>query len=198
MSDKNKVIVVIPNSLYEQWYNNPEKYIDAVTNIINHNKASMSIDGLKYTKIDGEEYSYFEMFNLDDTKDIIAYLDSNCIAVDHSLYDHIIYDNSTIERNFAEALDHDPDVKLFFKIPDKFKISIPIGPYNPDWAVCVETDSEKKMYFIIETKGSKDVGQLRGNEWSKIQCGKKHFEALNSGIKFDFDTKWSVFKKDHC
>lgn len=190
--------IITESKRLQDFLNNPEKYIEAVTNIINHNKASMSIDGLKYTKIDGEEYSYFEMFNLDDTKDIIAYLDSNCIAVDHSLYDHIIYDNSTIERNFADALDHDPDVKFFFKIPDKFKISTPIGPYNPDWAVYVETDSEKKMYFIIETKGSKDVGQLRGNEWSKIQCGKKHFEALESGVEFDFDTKWSDFKKDHC
>ena len=42
------------------------------------------------------------------------------------------------------------------------------------------------------------MGQLRGDEWDKIQCGKKHFEALNSGIEFDFDTRWNDFKKDHC
>ena len=93
---------------------------------------------------------------------------------------------------------NDPDVKLFSKIPDKFKISTPIGPYNPDWAVYVQNENEKKMYFVIETKGSKNMGQLRGDEWDKIQCGKKHFEALNSGIEFDFDTRWNDFKKDHC
>lgn len=190
--------ILIESNRLQDFLNNPEKYIEAVTSIINYNKSNMSIDGLKYTKIDGEEYSWFEMFNMDDTKDVIAYLDSNCIKVDHSLYDYIIYDNSTVERNFAEALDNDPDVKLFFKIPDKFKISTPIGPYNPDWAVYVQNENEKKMYFVIETKGSKNMGQLRGDEWDKIQCGKKHFEALNSGIEFDFDTRWNDFKKDHC
>ncbi len=190
--------ILIESNRLQDFLNNPEKYIEAVTTIINYNKSNMSIDGLKYTKIEGEEYSWFEMFNMDDTKDLIAYLDSNCIKVENSLYDHIIYDNSTIERDFAEALDNDPDVKLFFKIPEKFKISTPIGPYNPDWAVYVENEYEKKMYFIIETKGSKSTGQLRGDEWDKIQCGKKYFEALGTGIEFDFDNKWANFKKEHC
>ncbi len=190
--------IIIESDRLQDFLNNPEKYIEAVTDIINYNKSNLSIDGLKYTKIEGEEYSWFEMFNMDDTKDLIAYLDSNCIAVEHSVYDHIIYDNSGVEREFAEALDNDPDVKLFFKIPDKFKISTPIGPYNPDWAVYVENEHEKKMYFVIETKGSKDKGQLRSNEWDKIQCGKKHFEALGTEIVFDFDRKWIDFKKEHC
>ena len=32
-----------------------------------------------------------------------------------------------LELPFALALDNDPDVKMFFKIPDRFKIDTPIG-----------------------------------------------------------------------
>jgi len=190
--------IIIDSQRLQDFLNNPEKYIEAVSEIINYNKASMSIDGVKYTKIDGETYSYAEIFNAEDTKDIIAYLDNNCIKVENSIYDHIIYDNSTIERDFAQALDNDPDVKFFFKIPDKFKISTPIGNYTPDWAVYVQNEVEKKMYFVIETKGSTNIGQLRANEWNKIMCGKKHFEAVGTEIGFGFDKCWSNFKKDNC
>ena len=59
-------------------------------------------------------------------------------------------------------------VKLFFKIPDKLKIPTPIGNYNPDWAVYVENDNEKKLYFVIETKGSTNFMDLRDRESIKI------------------------------
>ena len=52
--------------------------------------------------------------------------------VEHNVYDYIVYDGSTIERPFAVALDNDPDVKMFFKISDRFKIETSIGTYNPD------------------------------------------------------------------
>ncbi len=59
-------------------------------------------------------------------------------------------------------------VKLFFKIPDKFKIPIPIGNYNPEWAVYAENENEKKLYFVIETKGSTNFMDLRDRESIKI------------------------------
>ena len=89
-----------------------------------------------------------------DTAELIANLDRNAVKVEHSVYDYIVYDSSTIERPFALALDNDPDVKMFFKIPDRFKIDTPIGSYNPDWAVYLTKNGEEKLYFILETKGS--------------------------------------------
>jgi type III restriction enzyme len=48
-------------------------------------------------------------------------------------------------------------------------VSTPLGTYNPDWAV------------LVETKGSLFTDDLRDNEAAKIACGKVHFEALAGG-----------------
>lgn len=91
----------------------------------------MAIDSFKYVKLAGEEYYVHEIF---DSAELLANLDRNAVQVEHSVYDYQIYD-SGIESRFAKSLDEDPDVKMFFKIPPRFKIETPIGSYNPDWAV---------------------------------------------------------------
>ena len=35
-----------------------------------------------------------------------------------------------------------------------FKVPTPLGTYNPDWAVLVETDVGERLYFVVETKSS--------------------------------------------
>ena len=169
-----------------------ELFIDAVRAV----QGKMEIDGIRYQRLDGEEYYLQEIF---DSEELIAYLDKNVIAVDHSVYDHVIYDSATVERPFAVALDDDPDVRMFFKIPDKFKIETPIGTYNPDWAVYMDKDGVEKLYFVLETKGVS--GQLGLEELStaqrqKIHCGTEHFAALGSGVVFsDKPVKnWREFK----
>ena len=129
-----------------------------------------------------------------DSAELIANLDRNAVAVDHSVYDYIVYD-STVESRFAIALDDDPDVKMFFKLPSRFKVDTPIGSYNPDWAVYVETDGVKKLYFVIETKGSSEQLDLRQSEDLKIRCGKVHFENLGTGAELHGPVSdWKNFK----
>ena len=61
-----------------------------------------------------------------------------------------------------------------------------MGHYNPDWAIAFYEGKVKHIYFIAETKGSLSTLQLRGIEYAKIQCARKHFAALNSdNIKYD-------------
>ena len=37
------------------------------------------------------------------------------------------------------------DIKLFFKLPDWFKVETPLGTYNPDWAIVrEEPDGQNK------------------------------------------------------
>ncbi|MBR3571151.1 MAG: hypothetical protein IKL15_00605, partial [Mycoplasmataceae bacterium] len=43
---------------------------------------------------------------------------------------------------------------------------------------------EREIIFIAETKGTTDENQLRKIEKDKIECGKKHFQAINKKIKF--------------
>lgn len=189
--------ILIKSNRLQDFLNNPQRYIEEVTKIINYVRANECIDGITYTKQTGKSYSFVDIFDLESNSEVFAYLDKNAIAVEHSLYDHVVYDNSGIERDFATELDNDTDVKLFFKIPDKFKIPTPIGNYTPDWAVYIETEDEKKLYFVIETKGSTNYLDLRDRESIKIKCGKKHFEALGQDIKFDVTKDFRNFKSKH-
>ncbi len=79
---------------------------------------------------------------------------------------------------------------MFFKIPDRFKIDTPIGTYNPDWAVYLDRDGEQKLYFILETKGTDNLFDLRTPERLKIHCGMEQFKALENGVEMKVSTKW--------
>ncbi|MBO4897472.1 MAG: DEAD/DEAH box helicase family protein [Clostridia bacterium] len=164
----------------KDFLNNPQAFMEQCLDIIKHNRHALAIDGIKYVKLDGKEYYAQEIF---DSSELVANLDRNAVAVSRSVYDHIIYDSSTVEKPFALALDNDPDVKMFFKIPDRFKIDTPIGTYNPDWAVLWEKNGEQKLYFILETKGTTSLFDLKTPEQLKIHCGAMHFKALDNGIE---------------
>ena len=171
--------------------NNPQGFMEQCLEIIRHNRHALAIDGIKYVKIEGQEYYAQEIF---DSSELVANLDRNAVAVNGSVYDYIIYDSSTIEKPFAKALDDDPDVKMFFKIPDRFKIETPIGTYNPDWAVYLDKEGEKKLYFILETKGTTELFGLRTPEQLKIHCGMEHFKALDNGVQMRVAKNWKEFK----
>ena len=151
----------------------------------------MAVDGIRYLKLNGEEYYVQEIF---DSRELIANLEKNAVAVNNSVYDYIIYDSDTVELPFALALDHDPDVKLFFKIPKKFKIETPLGTYNPDWAVLLDKNGEKHLYFVMETKGDLNLFNLRTPEQLKIHCGKQHFKALDNGMELHVARDWKSFR----
>ena len=172
---------------------NPQDFYEKVLEIIQRNRHKLAIDGIKYIKLAGEEYSVMDIFSNDE---LTANLDRNAVAVKNSLYDYVIYDSSTVERPFAVALDEDPDVKMFFKIPSRFKIDTPIGTYNPDWAVYLEKNGEEKLYFVLETKGTDNLYGLRPEEQQKIHCGARHFRALDD-IEFSEQPvkNWQEFKK---
>ena len=176
----------------QDFLNNPQAFMEQCLEIIRHNRHALAIDGIKYVKLDGKEYYAQEIF---DSTELVANLDKNAVKVEHSVYDHIIYDSSTVEKPFAVALDNDPDVKMFFKIPDRFKIDTPIGTYNPDWAVLWERNGEQKLYFVLETKGTESLFNLKTPEQLKIHCGKEHFKALGNGLEMHGPIKdWDKFK----
>ncbi len=190
---RSDVISILKNcGRYKDFLNNPQMFYEQVLEIIKRNRHSLAIDGIKYVKLADEEYYVQEIF---DSSELLANLDRNAVAVEHSVYNYITYDSS-VECKFAQSLDNDPDVKMFFKIPARFKIDTPIGNYTPDWAVFIEKDGEQKLYFVLETKGSSDLFNLREIEKMKIHCGKEHFNALNDNIEFPEKpvSNWKDFK----
>ena len=180
------------SSRLKDFLNNPQLFMETVTQIILGVRRELAVDGIEYVKLNGQDYYAQQIF---DNEELIAYLDRNAVPVEHSVYDHIIYDSPTVEKPFAEALDDDPDVKMFLKLPDKFKVDTPIGTYNPDWAVYMDIDGNKMLYLVIETKGSSDQQELRSTESMKIRCGKAHFLAIDTGAElFGPVNDWKQFK----
>lgn len=47
-------------------------------------------------------------------------------------------------------------------------------------------NAQEKLYFICETKGSKDMSKLRLSEKLKILSGKAHFSALE--VPYEVET----------
>ena len=188
---RSTIIRIIEESgRIQDFINNPQGFYEKALEIISKNRHSLAIDGIKYMKLAEEEYYVQEIF---DSSELIANLDKNAIPVEHSVYDYLIYD-SGVESRFAESLDNDPDVKMFFKIPDRFKIETPIGTYNPDWAVFLEKDGEQKLYFVLESKGTTSLFDLRSPEQLKIHCGKQHFDTLGVTFPAEPVKDWKEFK----
>lgn len=155
---------------------NPQMFLDNVVAAVKRTLNELLVEGIKYEQINGASYE----MKLFEAQEIEAYL-SNLFEVtnpDKTLFDYIEIDgNSTPEHNFARDCEADDNIKFFFKLPRGFKIPTPLGSYNPDWAVIFQND--KRIYFVVETKGTLNKQHLREVERLKIECGEKHFAVLN-------------------
>jgi len=156
---------------------NPQAFIEIAGEAINRCKRLAVVDGIKYQRLGDEQYYAQELF---EQEELTGYL-KNMLNVAKSVYEQVVYDSPTVERSFAEDLERNPAVKVYAKLPGWFKVPTPLGSYNPDWAVLVETDGAERLYFVIETKDSLFADDLRDSERAKIECGKAHFGALQVG-----------------
>ena len=100
-------------------------------------------------------------------------------------FDWVAYDGGaeSPERQFAELLDGRKDIKLFMKLPDKFKIPTPVGNYNPDWAIIKQVDGQDRVYMVRETKSTGDLNALYSASAIKVKAAHKHFAAI--GVPYD-------------
>ena len=97
------------------------------------------------------------------------------------IYDYLTSD-SKIESDFAQAMENSTEVVVYAKLPKSFYISTPIGNYSPDWAIVLDKDKVRHIYFVAETKGSESDLELREIEKLKIHCAEKHFETIGGGV----------------
>jgi type III restriction enzyme len=164
---------------------NPQMFLDNSVMKTKEVLDELLIDGIKYEKIHGKIYE----MKLFEAEEIQAYKEHlyKVKKQDKTLYNHIEF-QSSVEKEFAEACDNNESVEFYIKLPPKFKIDTPVGPYNPDWALIFK--NENKIYFVAETKGSNEEMDLRKKESMKIKCGEKHFEEIKD-VKFKKVTKLS-------
>ena len=167
--------ILIDSGRIDDFKKNPQMFIDGAIAIIKDVMSKFVVDGIQYHKLGADEIWAQELF---ENEELCGYLNSNMVETpNHGIYEYTVYD-SDIERDFAERLDANEDVKVFAKLPDWFKIPTPLGSYNPDWAILVEKDGSNRLYFVVETKGTDLFGQLPPPQQAKIKCGKAHFAAL--------------------
>jgi type III restriction enzyme len=99
-----------------------------------------------------------------------------------NLYDYVDYD-SLVEKSFAELLEnHRGTVKLFTKLPRRFRVKTPVGEYSPDWAIVYEHDGEEHLYLVRETKDTLDLDDLEWDEAMRIRFATRHFAVAPRGV----------------
>jgi len=167
---KTLVKMLVDSERLADFPKNPQRFMDAMAEIVRGELHRLSVEGIEYELIAGAEYE----MRLFEEQEFSAYL-NKLLKSDKSVYERIPYD-SEVEHRFAKALEEKDYVKLFVKLPSWFTIETPVGKYNPDWAIVKEND--EKIYFIRETKGTLDEEKLREIERQKFYCGKKHFAII--------------------
>jgi type III restriction enzyme len=164
---------------FDQYKMNPEDFILKAARIINEQKATVIVEHLAYDPI--EDRHSVAIFTQEKPKDSFA----KAMKVDRHIYDYVFTDSKN-ERNFVTELDTGVEVVVYAKLPKRFFIPTPVGPYNPDWAIAFQQGKVKHVYFIAETKGSMSTLDLREIEDCKIKCARQFFAKITSEqVKYD-------------
>ena len=175
---------------------NPPRFVHEASTIIRTVELDEMIRGLDY-QITGESYP----FNFDDfVKNISSkgYVETP----NKGVFDKMLID-SDVERNFSLEADTDAEVVCFLKLPSFYKISTPIGTYEPDFGLIMKRKNlrdgkENEFYFVIETKGTNDINDkkaLTESEVYKIRCALRHFEKLGLEVQYKAPVKEYKFFK---
>jgi type III restriction enzyme len=174
---RKSIVKILTGTLKLKYFKvNPQKFIEGCIDIINEQMRVHIIDGIQYKKIGSSDCYSQELF---ENKELFGYLKSNLKTSEKSPYNYVVYD-STVESTLATEFENSSNISVYAKLPSWFVIDTPLGTYNPDWAVLWKDEDDEKLFFVVESKGSTSLFDLRPKETAKINCGKKHFEAIGS------------------
>lgn len=176
----------------DEFIGNPNDFIAMARRVINTELAKIIVNGVEYEKIAGSVYELRELRE-DSKEEADRFLDQ-LYKVQHQEktdFDYVLFD-SEIERQFAELLDGRQDIKMFMKLPAKFKIDTPVGPYNPDWAIVKHEEGEDRIYMVRETKSTANAELLRPTEKAKIKAAIEHFKALDIDYAKSSPESWKL------
>lgn len=152
--------------------NNPEEFIRKVISIIREQKSTMIVEAIQYNMTEDKYDS--DIFTVKSKMDFDKAYEAKKHITDY------VFSDSIGERNFAHDLDEASEVVVYAKLPRSFHIPTPVGNYAPDWAIAMEKDGIKHIFFIAETKGSMSSMQITKIENAKIECAEKLFNSMSS------------------
>lgn len=181
LTRKTIIDILLDSGRLPEFIGNPNDFIQMVKGRLQSVLAEIVTEGIQYEKIGGYVYELREL-QKDGQEEKDRFLDQmyKLQNPEKSDFDYVVYDSEP-ERQFAELLDGRDDVKLFMKLPSKFKIDTPVGPYNPDWAIIKHEAGQDRIYMIRETKSTDDEVKRRPTENAKIKAATKHFAAIGVG-----------------
>ncbi|TIC85594.1 DEAD/DEAH box helicase family protein [Nocardioides sp. GY 10127] len=181
LTRKTIIDILLDSGRLPEFIGNANDFIQMVKGRLQAVLAEIVTEGIQYEKIGGYVYELREL-QKDGQEEKDRFLDQMYKLQNpgKSDFDYVVYDSEP-ERQFAELLDGRSDIKLFMKLPGKFKIDTPVGPYNPDWAIIKHEDGADRIYMIRETKSTDDEVKRRPTENAKIKAATKHFAAIGVG-----------------
>ena len=179
-----KILQGIKDSKLLLFKNNPEEFIRKVISIIKEQKATMIVESIHYNITEGKYDS--NIFTAKSKMDFDKVYEAKKHITDY------VFSDSKGERQFAHDLDEAKEVVVYAKLPRTFQIPTPVGNYAPDWAIAMEVDGIKHIFFIAETKGSMSSMDLTRIELSKIECAEKLFNSISTAkVKYHKVTSYS-------
>lgn len=192
LTRRTLIDILIGSDRLDEFIGNPNDFTAMVRRVINSELAKIIVDGVEYERIAGSVYELRELRE-DGKEEANRFLDQlykvqNQAKTD---FDYVLFD-SAVERQFAQLLDSRQDVRMFMKLPAKFKIDTPVGPYNPDWAIVRHEDGQERVYMVRETKSVGDVDLLRPSEKAKIKAATAHFKALGVDYARSSPEQWNL------
>lgn len=172
-----KILQGIKESKLYLFKNNPEEFIRKVISIIKEQKSTMIVETIHYNMTEGKYDS--SIFTVKSKMDFDKAYEAKKHITDY------VFSDSKGERQFAHDLDQAKEVVVYAKLPRTFQIPTPVGNYAPDWAIAMEVDGIKHIFFIAETKGSMSSMDLTKIELAKIECAEKLFNSIStSKVKY--------------
>ncbi|MCT1369956.1 DEAD/DEAH box helicase family protein [Corynebacterium mucifaciens] len=192
LTRKTIIDILIGSQRLSEFLVNPNDYIKMVTGCIEAELAHTLIDGIQYEPIGGSIYELREL-QADGLEEKDRFIDQlyEVTNKEKTDFDYVVFD-SAVEKQFAQYLDGREDIKLFMKLPDKFRIPTPVGDYNPDWAIIKIEDSVDRLYLVRETKSSQDPLKRRPSENAKITAAMKHFDAIGVNYEVSSPDRWGI------
>lgn len=179
-----KILQDIKESKLYLFKNNPEEFIRKVISIIKEQKATMIVESIHYNMTEGKYDS--NIFTVKSKMDFDRAYEAKKSITDY------VFSDSKGERQFAHDLDEADEVVVYAKLPRTFQIPTPVGNYAPDWAIAMEKDGIKHIFFIAETKGSLSSMQTSKIENAKIDCARKLFNSLSTAkVRYHKVTSYS-------
>lgn len=179
-----KILQGIKESKLYLFKNNPEEFIRKVISIIKEQKSTMIVETIHYNMTEGKYDS--NIFTVKSKMDFDKAYEAKKHITDY------VFSDSKRERQFAHDLDEAKEVVVYAKLPRTFQIPTPVGNYAPDWAIAMEVDGIKHIFFIAETKGTMGSMEIRGIEKAKIECAEKLYNSISTAkVKYHKVTSYS-------